>query len=349
MRSYQVIPFQFPFKRPGGTSRGVMTRKKSWFLRFFEEGKEAWGECSVIEGLSPDYKNDADYELQILDFCNQWQSRSLDPSQLSNFPSIRFGIETADRHLQTGSALSLFPSDFTEKGKGIPINGLIWMGQPEFMIQQIEEKLGSGFRCIKMKIGAIEWQTEFLILQQLRSRFPADQLEIRVDANGAFQFEEALKVLDQLHDLQVHSIEQPIKSGNTVQMKQLCSETPCPIALDEELIGVNTPEQKQWLLDTIQPQYIIIKPSLTGGFTGMKEWVEIAEKSNIPWWATSALESNIGLNAIAQYTSTFANSLPQGLGTGALYTKNISSPLYIERDELMFDKCGKFDYSLLSQ
>lgn len=348
MRSYKIIPFSFPFKRPGGTSRGVMTVKKSWFVVLKQgNAKAGIGECSIIEGLSPDYNNDSTYLAHITHFCEQWKNNTLNQVELRKYPSIQFGIETALKDLETGAVQLLFDTLFTQSKEGIKINGLVWMGSPEFMREQINEKLNSGYTCIKMKIGAIDWKTEHQLLSDLRKEYKSNEIELRVDANGAFSFEEAPQILNQLAELEIHSIEQPIKPNQLDEMAELCASTHCPIALDEELIGVTNLEEKENLLSHIKPQYIILKPSLIGGFSGMNEWVDAAKHHSIPWWATSALESNIGLNAIAQFTATYNNPLPQGLGTGSLYTVNIPSPLFIENGNLFYDCSKTFDLGLL--
>jgi o-succinylbenzoate synthase len=243
-------------------------------------------------------------------------------AEIVEFPSIVFGIETALLDLRNGGKSFFYNTSFTRSETKIPINGLIWMGDEAFMQAQIEDKLQEGYRCIKMKIGAIDFDKEFAILESLRKRFPADQLTLRVDANGAFSVDEALERLTQLSTLEIHSIEQPIQVNQWEAMAELCQKSPLPIALDEELIGIHDLAAKRNLLETIQPQYIILKPSLHGGIAGTKSWIEIAEKLNIPWWITSALESNVGLNHIAQFTSTYDNLLFQGLGTGGLYVEN---------------------------
>jgi L-alanine-DL-glutamate epimerase-like enolase superfamily enzyme len=237
----------------------------------------------------------------------------------------------------------LFPSDFTKGKDSIPINGLIWMGDPVFMKQQIKDKLASGFSCIKLKIGAIDFDNELELIKSIRNEFDAKTIEIRVDANGAFKPNEALEKLKRLSDYNLHSIEQPIRQGQVGDMAQLCSETPLPIALDEELIGVFSVTEKQFLLQTIKPQYIILKPTLVGGFKGSQEWIALAESNQIGWWVTSALESNIGLNAIAQWTYTLESQLPQGLGTGGLFTNNIQSPLVVDSGQLVYDLKTKWN------
>ena len=324
------------FKNPSGTSRGVLNTKETFFLEIFEGENKGIGECGLFRGLSSDDVPNYEEKLQWL--CeNINQNTAFLKEKLISFPSIWFGYEQAILNLKYGNDL-LFPSDFTQGKLPLKINGLIWMGTAEFMQKQIEEKLKQGFDCIKLKIG-VDWNSEKEILKQLRQKFPKEQLELRVDANGGFTFEEAKIVVKELSDLGIHSIEQPIKAGNLKEMKILCKETPTPIALDEELIGVVNLAEKKQLLAEINPQYIILKPSLIGGFSGSDEWISMAENSGIGWWITSALESNIGLNAIAQYTATKNSKMPQGLGTGALFTNNFETNLRLKGDQLsMFKK-----------
>ncbi|WP_343605606.1 o-succinylbenzoate synthase [Fluviicola sp.] len=333
--SYEA--FVLNFKRPSGTSRGVLTQKKGWKLTLTNtEGIIGLGECSVIPGLSPDYLSDEQYEAQLKLVCQNPLRFIEDKVLLLDFPSILCGLESAFFDLQNGGKGIYFDSGKKEHGFRIPINGLIWMGDESFMQDQIEEKLAAGFSCIKLKVGAINFQQELKLLEGIRSRFDASKITLRVDANGAFHPDEALRKLEELSKLEIHSIEQPIKAGFRKEMSDLCAKTPLPIALDEELIGVNLRNEKIELLDTIRPQYIILKPSLHGGFSGSKEWIELADERKIPWWITSALESNIGLNAIAQFTATFNPSLPQGLGTGGLYETNFDAPLEIENGFLRY-------------
>ncbi len=323
------------FKRPSGTSRGIMTEKETWFIVLEENGKRGIGECGILRGLSADDRDD--YEEKLKWTCeNIHLGESVLWQELLEFPSIQFGIEMAFLSLKSENPYVLFPSEFTNNSKSIEINGLVWMGEPAFMKQQIEEKLADGFSCIKLKIGAIDFQKELDLLAFIRSHFSAEEIEIRVDANGAFSVTEALDKLNQLNKFQLHSIEQPIKSGNPKAMAELCKITPFPIALDEELIGIFSFENKEKLLQEIQPQYIILKPSFIGGFKGTQEWITLAEKYNIGWWITSALESNIGLNAIAQWTFTLNSKMPQGLGTGALYTNNFDCPLKVSQGKLWY-------------
>ncbi|WP_281638330.1 o-succinylbenzoate synthase [Flavobacterium marginilacus] len=323
------------FKRPSGTSRGVLNEKETWFIVLEENGKKGIGECGILRGLSID--DHPDYEEKLRWVCNNIQLGKDELWEaLLEFPSIQFGIEMAFLSLESQNPFLLFPSDFTNGTKSIEINGLVWMGEEAFMKQQIEEKLADGFRCIKLKIGAIDFDKELQLLRYIREHFTMEQIEIRVDANGAFDSNEALFKLNQLSGFKLHSIEQPIKKNNTDSMSELCKSTPFPIALDEELIGVFTLAEKEDLLLKIKPQYIILKPSFVGGFRGTQEWILLAEKHNIGWWITSALESNIGLNAIAQWTFTLNNPMPQGLGTGALYTNNFDCPLTVFQGQLWY-------------
>lgn len=334
------------FKRPSGTSRGVMTEKETWFLILKDNDKIGIGECGVLRTLSVDDRPDYEEKLQWV--C---QNIHLGKDQLwealMEFPSIQFGVEMAFLSLQSKTPFDLFPSEFTTGQKNMLINGLVWMGEEQFMKTQIEEKLAQGFSCIKLKIGAIDFDKELGLLRFIRQNFDAKTIEIRVDANGAFNSKEALNKLNQLSGFELHSIEQPIRKNNTDKMAELCKITPFPIALDEELIGVFGTVKKRKLLKEIQPQYIILKPSLVGGFKGTLEWIAIAESLNIGWWITSALESNIGLNAITQFTFTLNNPLPQGLGTGGLYTNNFDCPLEIEKGHIQFNPHKHWDISNL--
>ena len=323
------------FKRPSGTSRGVMNEKETWFIILEENGKKGIGECGILRGLSADDR--PDYEEKL-----QWTCQNIHLGKdqlweaLLEFPSIQFGVEMAFQSLASQNPFLLFPSDFTEGKKNIDINGLVWMGDEVFMKEQIEEKLAQGFHCIKLKIGAIDFKKELDLLHFIRQNFDENTIEIRVDANGAFSENLALDKLNQLAGYKLHSIEQPIAKNHTDTMAELCKTTLIPIALDEELIGVFSNEEKEQLLQKIMPQYIILKPSFVGGFRGTKEWIDLAKKHNIGWWITSALESNIGLNAIAQWTYLQQNPMPQGLGTGALYTNNFISPLNIKNGKLEY-------------
>ncbi len=329
--------FTLDFKRPSGTSRGVLTQKTGWLLKIEDEsGREGLGECSVIAGLTPEYESDESYEQKIIEVCNNILFYIENIELLNDFSSIKFAVESAWLDFQNGGNRIYF-STGTSNFK-IPINGLIWMGEPAYMSTQVQEKINLGFSCIKLKIGALNFEEELRIIESIRTNFSSNKITLRVDANGAFQVNEALKKLDSLAKYDIHSIEQPIKAGNWLEMKQFCNVTPIPIALDEELIGIHGENRKVELLETINPQYIILKPSLHGGISGSREWIQLAEDRKIGWWITSALESNIGLNVLTQFTATFSPTLPQGLGTGNLYKTNFNAPLVVEKGFLEYSK-----------
>jgi len=335
-------PHTLNFKTPGGTSRGVLKTKDTYFLILNTKDKLGIGECALFRGLSADDRPDYEEKLKwVCQNINLGLERLL--LELREYPSIQFGLETAFKSLGSENQFDLFPSKFSRGEDSILINGLIWMGDKAFMKQQIKEKIAAGFSCIKMKIGAIDFQTEMALIKSIRKEFSSKDIELRVDANGAFLPENALEKLKILSDFDLHSIEQPIKQGQIEQMAALCKITPLPIALDEELIGVFSLENKQELLKAIKPQYIILKPSLVGGFKGTDEWIAIAENHSIGWWITSALESNVGLNAIAQYTYNKQNTMPQGLGTGSLFTNNIDCPLQVKNGALQYNKKELWD------
>lgn len=338
--------YNLQFKRPSGTSRGIMTEKETWFILLESEEKKGIGECGILRGLSFDDR--PDYEHKLAWTCNNihlgkdqlWEA-------LLEFPSIQFGIEMAFLSLDSKNPFLLFESDFTNGSKSILINGLVWMGNEQYMKQQIQEKIAEGFGCIKLKIGAIDFDQELQLLSFIRANFAPEEIEIRVDANGAFSSISALDKLKQLSGFKLHSIEQPIAKNHTDTMAELCKISPIDIALDEELIGVILRQEKEELLVKIKPKYIILKPSFVGGFRGTLEWISIAKKHNIGWWITSALESNIGLNAIAQFTYLQQNSMPQGLGTGSLFTNNFDCPLNVFRGQLWYKNNvkWKFDFN----
>lgn len=336
------------FKKPAGTSRGTLQTKETWFIKVEDENRWGIGECGMFRGLSVD--DTPSYEDKLQWVCdNIWLGEAMLLKKLVAFPSLQIGVETAFRSLQAEDAFQIFPSKFSEGNQAIPINGLVWMGDKAFMKQQISEKLKTGFSCIKMKIGAIDFQTEISLLKSVRKEFSPSEIQLRVDANGAFKASEALEKLKILSELQLHSIEQPIQQGQWQEMAQLCEATPLPIALDEELIGVFSFQEKEKLLQTINPQYIILKPTLVGGFKGSDTWIALAAAHKMGWWITSALESNVGLNAIAQYTATKNCHLPQGLGTGSLYTNNITAPLQVVDGTLRYNKNKNWDTTHLKE
>jgi len=333
------------FKNPSGTSRGVLRTKETWFIIIEKDGKIGIGETGLFRGLSAD--DVSNYETKLQWVCNNIElglEKLL--NQLLEFPSIQFGLEQAFLSLESQDSFSLFPSNFTQGKEAISINGLIWMGDKAFMKKQIKDKLNQGFNCIKMKIGAINFEEELALLKSIRDEFSPSEIELRVDANGAFLPENALEKLKRLSDFQLHSIEQPIKQGQLEAMKELCLQTPLPIALDEELIGAFSSVAKKEIIEIIKPQYIILKPSLIGGFAGSKEWINLAEENNCGWWITSALESNVGLNAIAQFTYTLNSNMPQGLGTGGLFTNNFDSPLAVKEGHLHYNPSQQWNFNL---
>lgn len=322
------------FKQASGTSRGVYTTRDSWFIFLNDGSNTGIGECAPLPGLS--IESPKKMSAKLLQVCEEIGFYCQFPEELRAWSSIRFGLETALTDLKNGGNQILFPSSFTRGERGIPINGLIWMGTPGYMKQQIRSKLEAGFRCIKMKIGALDFDTEFKLIKALRQEFAAEELTLRVDANGAYSLKTALENLKRLSDLQIHSIEQPIEAGRWNEMAELCSKSPVPIGLDEELIGLSGRTEMQKLMETIRPAYLILKPSLHGGFAGCEKWIEQADRYGTGWWITSALESNIGLNAIAQWTFRLNAMNEQGLGTGQLFTNNVDSPLEIAGDHLWF-------------
>jgi len=328
------------FRQPSGTSRGVYTTRDSWFIFLSDGLNTGIGECAPLPDLS--IESPKAMGAKLLQVCEQINYFISVPEEFNSWPSIRFGIETAMLDLKNGGQQLLFPSAFTRGEQGIPINGLIWMGTPEFMKQQIRAKLDAGFRCIKMKIGAIDFETEFNLLKDIRKEFSPKEITLRVDANGTYSYKAALENLKRLSDLELHSIEQPIESGRWEEMARLCELSPVPIGLDEELIGAFNPKEQRQIAQQIHPAYFILKPSLHGGLAGCQKWIDLAHEQDIGWWVTSALESNIGLNAIAQWTFQLSISTEQGLGTGQLFTNNFDSPLQIEGDQLWFSPDKKW-------
>lgn len=325
--------YKLHFKVPVGTSRGVLTDKDTYFIRIWDDKCPevvGIGECALFRGLSAE--DLPEYESKLAEVCHR--IHAIESTDLQGWSSIRFGVEMALADLANGGKQIYFLSDFIEGKKRIEINGLIWMGEQKMMLRQIEEKLQAGFHCLKLKIGAIDFEAELALLRYIRQHFSQKEVELRVDANGAFTPDEALQKLEILSCFDIHSIEQPIRQGQWAEMTRLCQKSPLAIALDEELIGVESVEQKRFLLDTISPSYVILKPALCGGFGGAMEWIRLAEERHIDWWVTSALESNIGLNALAQWVATLLVNKPQGLGTGQLYTNNLPSPIFQEGEKL---------------
>ena len=343
MYKYEIEEKTLHFKQPAGTSRGVYTERKVWYVHLSDGERTGVGECAPLPDLSCDAR--LDYAEVLEKMCKEFcQTGEINYERWRDYPSMLFGLETALLSLRSHlSPLTshhsplLFDTAFSRGEVGIPINGLVWMGSYEEMLKRMEEKLEKGFRCVKLKIGAIDFEQELDLIKRIRERFSFHEVELRLDANGAFPYEEALYKLELLSQYAIHSIEQPIRQGQWAYMAELCRESPLPIALDEELIGVNDPEMKHHMLNIIKPRYIILKPSLHGGMMGCREWIETARDMGIGSWITSALESNIGLNAIAQFASDVYGdhiTMPQGLGTGQLFTDNIDMGLEIRGDML---------------
>ncbi len=361
------IPYTFKFDFDARTSRGLMREKKSWFIKIWDTTNPdtiGIGESGPLPGLSVeplatfDEKvagaveiiNSSNISLSAIGISslfelNLFLSNLFGSEFLQQHPSISYALESAFLDLKNGGSRLIFDNVFTN-GKAIPINGLVWMGGLDFMLQQVAIKIYDGYTCIKLKVGGLDFEKECDILRYIRRKYYREDITLRLDANGAFKLDEALYKLEELSKFKIHSIEQPIKSGSG-EMHLFCAKSPIPIALDEELIGIVTKEQKIELLERIRPQYLILKPTLHGGFFGCHEWIELAEARNIGWWITSALESNIGLNAIAQFTANYTFELPQGLGTGGIYANNIPSPLRVEKGFLSLDKNEFWDLTLL--
>ncbi len=342
--------YSLEFKRPVLTSRGQMTHKQGYYLTVEQDGITGTGECSYIEGLSID--DLPYYEAALRSICTQietvatayYDTGKLPTELLTRFPSIAFGLETALLDLKSGGRHEIIKgSEFYQGKKAIPINGLVWMGDPGFMREQIAQKLADGFHCIKIKVGAIDFDEECRLIETIRTGYSPHQIELRLDANGAFTNLDVRSKLKRLSAYSIHSIEQPIKPQQYLLMHELCRENIIPIALDEELIGTSDSFIRYKMLETIRPQYIILKPSLLGGLAVCDDWIEQATRLNIPWWATSALEGNIGLNAIAQWAESKNTSMVQGLGTGALYKNNVRSPLSISHGQLSYVRSVSWD------
>jgi o-succinylbenzoate synthase len=326
------IKYELQFKRPALTSRGEYISRPVWYLFLEKDGLTGIGECAPLPGLSKETSQQVEQLLKNI--CIDPETFLWLPELTEKVPSVRFAIETAWFDLKNRGIRQLFPSDFSKGRAGIPINGLIWMGDAETMRKQVYHQIKSGFRCIKLKIGGIDFEKEIELLQAIRRKYSSEEITIRLDANGAFSPDEAPVKLERLARLQIHSIEQPIAAGQWEAMTSLCQNSPVPVALDEELIGITTAEEKKKMLDIIHPQFLVLKPSLHGGFSGCREWIETARLKSINWWISSYLESNIGLNAIAQWAYYMKAKGHQGLGTGRLFLNNLPSPLEIRGEEL---------------
>ncbi len=347
--SYSTKVFQFNFE--ARTSRGLMKDKTSWFIKIWDDSNPeivGIGECGPLPGLSPDAIPEFETVLRqvVTSIPNAADLHTDTLHNLlrlvpSNFPAIIFGMETALLDLTNGGKRIIFDNDFI-RGNPIPINGLIWMGDMDFMINQIDHKIQQGFRCIKLKVGSLDFDRECEVLSYIRTRYSQQDISVRLDANGAFKAEEALMKLQALEKFNIHSIEQPIKQ-HLNKMQELCRQSPIPISLDEELIGIETHDQKLEMLSRLKPQFITLKPTLHGGISGCKDWIEVAHQLDIGWWLTSALESNVGLNAICQFTGNYRISIPQGLGTGSIYKNNFIGPLHVSGGNMLMNSSHKWN------
>lgn len=346
--TFRWVKYILKFNKPAGTSRGVLYDKASYFIIVENNlGEIGIGECNIIPGLSPDDKPELEKHLE--EICKKAETTEDISGLLPNgYPALKFAFETALTDLNQNGSRILYPSDFTNGKKFIEINGLVWMGDVDVMSRQLEDKVKNDFTCIKIKIGALNWQKELSFLKWIREKYSEKKLEIRVDANGAFTEKNVFSILDDLAKLKIHSIEQPIAAGNYDLMSKVCKNSPVDIALDEEIIGVKSRGFKEELLSIIKPQYIILKPSLIGGFSETSSWVSLCQQHKIKWWVTSALESNIGLSAIAQWTALQETTMPQGLGTGKIYTNNITSPLYLDGPKLGYNREINWDIPFLN-
>lgn len=338
MFKINIIPRTFHFKQPAGTSRGVYTTRRSWLLELTSTtapGLKGVGECAPLPDLSCDYSSD--YAGKLRSFCDRFEAEGeIDYERMREYPSMLFGLETALAHLNAGTT-AFFDTPFSRGEEGIPINGLVWMGSYGEMLARMEDKISQGFHCVKLKVGAIDFEKELDLVKRIRDRFTPSEIELRLDANGGFTPDEALCKLELLSQYSVHSIEQPIKPRQWSYMAQLCRESPLPIALDEELIGITDPSMMAYMLNVVRPAYIVLKPSLHGGMYGTRKWIEAAAGNNVGTWITSALESNVALNAIAQLAACVYGpgiTMPQGLGTGQLFTDNIAMPIEIRGEKI---------------
>ncbi len=341
MRKITITSKLLHFLQPAGTSRGVYNTRLSFYLKLTSDEQPnvvGVGECATLPDLSCDAMPPNEYERKLRTFCDEYERTGvIDYEAMRAYPSMLFGLETAVAQFNAKGSLNFFDTPFGRGEEGILINGLVWMGTFEEMFERLEAKLKAGFHCIKIKIGAIDFDRELQLIRHIRASFSRNDIELRVDANGGFKPKEALSHMEALAQYDIHSIEQPIKQYQWTEMARLCAATPLPIGLDEELIGVNDRQKKVELLDTICPQYIVLKPSLHGGMAGTEEWIKLARERNIGSWITSALESNVGLNSIAQLTASIYGSNirhAQGLGTGQLFADNIEMPLKVVGDQL---------------
>ncbi|PSM51675.1 o-succinylbenzoate synthase [Campylobacter blaseri] len=342
----KVISRNLQFKRVAKTSRKSFNERLVWYVVLQDDEKIGVGECAPIEGLSAESEKEVEIWLKKVSDDPIYYIKNL--PYIKGMPSsVKFALEVANLDLNSQKNGVLFPSKFSDGKDSIKINGLIWMGDLKYMQEQIQTKLENGYKCIKLKIGALNFNDELNLIKEIRKNFNKDELIIRVDANGGFSYKDAIVNLEKLAKLDVHSIEQPIPKDNWTHMRSLCDYSVLDIALDEELIGVNSLREKEILLDSIKPKYLVLKPSLHGGLMGCDEWINLSKRRGIKWWITSYLESNLALNAISQWAYMKNPKIHQGLGTGGLFLNNISSPLYLDSENLHFDSSKAMDYKEL--
>lgn len=334
-----LLHFTFEAK----TSRDTLHVRPVWFILVKENNLlVAVGECAWLNGLSPEKESELEPRLQ--EVCSNFNEYLTRPDLLKSWPSLQMAMDMIRAQLNSKQLFNPFPGTFSQGGTEIPINGLVWMGDKDSMLNSIRTKISEGYKCVKLKIGGIDFNDELRILEYIRKDFDENAIEIRLDANGAFEKNKARLKLESLAKFGIHSIEQPIKQGQWNEMANLISYSPIPIALDEELIGITEKDEREKMLEDLKPDYIILKPSLIGGFTSSKEWIDFANKFGIKWWLTSMLESNIALNALCQWVSTQdTGNLPQGLGTGKLYSNNIDCGLNTSGGFIRFNPEVKWD------
>jgi len=336
----QIFSYKLQFIKPATTSRGSMDFHQVYYIQIGDGIKIGIGEAAPLKGLSTDYSTVKDGLKLLKEHYND--GVPIVDIPLDDFPSVKFAFETALNDYTHGGKHIIYDTPFTSSNKPIETNGLVWMSNSKSMLNEALTKVDEGFTTIKFKVGSLDFDEECRMIEQLRKYYNSWKITIRLDANGAFANTDALEKLKELKRFDLHSIEQPIKAGQWDLMEELVSKTPIDIALDEELININVYNDADQMLKKIKPHYIILKPTLLGGFTNSDQWIKFAEKYCKGWWATSALESNIGLNAIAQWASKYKNPMPQGLGTGLLYTNNLLSPLQLQDGYLLYNPSGKW-------
>jgi len=342
----QVEKHTLRFIKPAKTSRGEYIEKTAYLLWIVTETFKVCGEASPLSDLSVDGKVDFSnivqpYENQFLTFedlhnlLEDWMP----------YPSLRFALYSAILKAkfqanriaiqQPTKSQVWIENEFTHGKEGMKINGLVWMNSIDAMYEEAIHKINAGFTCIKLKVGALDFDAECRLIEKIRKQFSPFKVEIRLDANGGFKNGDALFQLEDLKRFNIHSIEQPIQANQPDLMQEICAKSPIHIALDEELIGIDVNNSLN-LMKKIKPKYIILKPTLLGGFDFCDIWIQHAVSQNVGWWSTSALEGNIGLADIAQWVSAYKPTMPQGLGTGSLFVKNFDPHTKVVGETMFF-------------